>query len=478
MSQILTIPLGPQSDPARSKYMGEPTITNGFVEASEQGKAQYAIYGDMGLIDFATFTDMPIRGEFLLGATLYVVAGETLWRLAGDGTKTEIGDILGQRSVIFARNANAPPEVIIVADSTVYHLQNNVLQVYPDNDLPISLVVSATFIGQRIVFLLSDGRFFWSDVNNAASVVATNFKTAEARPDKGVRNVTVGGEMWIQGEETTEIYGLSTDASDPFPRVSGGFIPSGTRSKHATYVGDNNVVWVNDKGLVVRGTTAQRISKYGVERDIQSMFDAQTAELIEAFGYSQDGHEFYQVSGTNWTWRHDFSNGTWQKGQSIGRERSIRHHYCRAFDKHMVGDFYAAKLYQMKFDVFDESGGELTLGIKTPIMDEQGYYILWDSVMIDAELGVGSGTDTAAPEYNPRMMLTWSDDAGNTWSNERERPLGRQGNWKGRVMFNQLGQSKEQGRMFNIRISAPVKKTILQAKARVRLVAAQGMAAA
>jgi len=478
MSQILTIPLGPQSDPARSKYMGEPVITNGFVEKSQEGKTQYAIYGDMGLIDFTTFTEGPMRGCIQIGARLYVVAGETLWRVAADGTKTLIGDILGEHSVIFARNANVPPEIIIVADTTVYHLQNDVLQVFPDNDLPIALVVSATFIAQRIVFLLSDARFFWSDVNNADSVDALNFKTAEARPDGGVRNITVGGEMWVMGEETVEIYGLSTDASDPFPRLSGGFIPCGTRAKHSVCLVDNNVNWVNDKGLVVRGQQAARISNYGVERDIQRMIDAQTVSQIEAFGYSEGGHEFYQVSGTDWTWRHDFSNGTWQKKESLGNTRSKIHHYCRAFDKHLVGDMDAAALYQMKFGVYDESGDELTLGIKTPIMDEQGYYILWDSVIVDAELGVGSGTDTAAPEYNPRMMLTWSDDAGHTWSVERERPLGKQGNWKGRVMFNQLGQSKEQGRMFNIRISAPVKKTILQAKARVRLVAAQGMVAA
>ncbi len=481
MSKLIPVPLGPESDPARSKYVGSPTIYNGFIEASQQGKVKFAIHADPGLISFTTFANEgSIRGGIVLGSVAYIVAGETLYKVTSDGTKTTIGDVIGTRSVIIARNAAAAPEIIIVADSTVYHLVSDVLQVHPDGDLPASLVVSVASLGHRIVYLLSDGRFFWSDVNDADAVQALNFKTAEARPDAGVRNIVLGSMMWVMGEETTEVFGLSTDTSDPFPRIQGVLLEHGTRSKHAVCAGDNSLIWPSHKAVIVRasGFSAKVISTGAVNRDLQAAIDAQTAAEIEAFVWTEGGHEFYQISSSDWTWVHDFSTKRWHKKDSQGESRSKIRHYFRAFDQHIVGDFESATLYKMRMDAYDEAGDELVMRIVTPIMDEQGYYIIWDGLQIDMELGVGDASaDSASDEFNPKASLRWSDDGGNNWSPWRERPLGQQGNYKGRVSYSQLGMSKEQGRMFELSISAGVKKVALQARARVRLMPAQGMAA-
>jgi hypothetical protein len=476
VSRFMPIPLGPSSNPARSSNVSTALLVNCFVEASETGKNSFAIYADPGLVTRETFTDAgSIRGGLLLGNLLYVVAGETLYSVTSDGTQTEIGDVLGTQAVIFARNAAATPQVVIVADSILYLLVGGVLSVFPDADLP-DLVVSASFIDNYIVFLLSDGRFFWSAVNDADDIDALDFKTAEGRPDGGVRNITLGREMWVFGDESIEVYATSNDATDPFPRIGGGFISRGCKSKHSVCTADNTVVWASDNGMVMRasGFTPVRISNSAVERDLQRTIDAQRATRIEAFVWNEGGHEFYQISGLDWTWVYDFSTSLWHKKDSVGSTRSRIRHYFRAFDLHIVGDNDSAKLYRMSIDLYDEAGDALIMTIRTPIFDEQGHYITWDALLLDMEMGVGdAGADEDSAEINPTVMLNWSDDGGKTWGFERERPLGRQSKFKGRLQFNQLGTSREQGRAYQIRISAACKKVVIQAHARIRVHRAQ-----
>lgn len=59
---------------------------------------------------------------------------------------------------------------------------------------------------------------------------------------------------------------------------------------------------------------------------------------------------------------------------------------------------------------------------------------------------------------DPQMMLRWSDDAGETWSNELSASMGKVGEYKKRVIFRRLGQSRD--RIFQISISDPVKRVI------------------
>lgn len=475
--RFIPVPLGPASAGARSSNVSSARITNGFVEATEAGKSAFAIYADPGLALRVTFTNEGvIRGGLTFGSLLYVVAGETLYKVTSDGTKTEIGDVFGERPVIIARNAQSPnPQIVIVADADVYVLQSNTLVAFPDTDLP-DTVVSATFIDNYIVFLLADGRFFWSAVNDADSIDALDFETAEGRPDGGVRNITLGREMWVFGDESVEIYATSDNVDDPFIRIGGGFISRGCKAKHSVCVADNTVIWLSDNGLIVRaqGFTPIRISNYEVERDIQTTTNAQEASQIEAFVWNEGGHEFYQISSQTWTHVYDFSTQLWHRKSSLGLTRSRINQYFRAFDKHIVGDYSSNTLYTMSMDTYDEAGSELVFGIITPVLDEQGFYITWDALLLDMELGVGdAGADDEGPDFNPRVMLNWSDDGGHTWGSERERPLGEQSNFKGKLQFNNLGTSKEQGRIYQIRVSAACKKVVIQAHAKIKVHRAQ-----
>jgi hypothetical protein len=450
--------------------MGGALQTNAFAESIGQGKAPFALYTDPGLTAFVTTgTTSAVRGLFAVGTTIYAVIGETLYSVAASGAYTSIGTVLGTDPVITATNKkNSGPQTAIVADSTVYVLEAGALTTFADLDLPAN-VHSVAFLDGYLIFGLRDGRFFITALNDTA-VDALDFAEAEGSPDNGVRIFIRGLDMLYFGENSLELWQNTGNSEFPFERLSGGFVPIGCKSKYSVSSFDNTVVWVDEFGRVVKlqGYVPARISNHGVEKDIQRTIDAQRSSEMEAFVWREGGHEFYQLSGPDWTWVFDAATQLWHKKESYGLTRSKIRGYVRSGDKHIVGDYAAGKLHIMSMSAYDESGGYLITTLRSPVISEPGVGIVWDSVIIDAQMGVGRGTD--AHSANPQLMLRWSNDGGATWSQQRTRSLGAIGRYSGRLQFNGLGSSGSQGRIYEVSVSAPVERCFVSASAAVRYV--------
>ena len=467
------IRFGPDSNPARSPNVSVGLLTNCFAENPEDGREELPIYSGPGLVEFSTPAVVGgVRGIIAIGNVMYAVVGEQLFKILSSGAANSLGTVLGQTTVIMSVNRKAPfQQITIVTDNEVYHLENDVLTLMADLDLPAG-VNSCAFIDGYTIYLLNDGVFYISAINDSASVNALDFAEAEGSPDNGVRVFVNGREVMIFGETTTEIWVNTGAAEFPFQRMQGGFMLVGCLSKHSPASIDNTVFWVSNKGHVVRaeGNVGKRISNHGVERDIQAARDAGNASLIEAFVWTDGGHEFYQLTSPLWTWVYDAATGFWAKRESYGGGRSIIKQYVSAFNKHIVGDAATNKLYQMTFDAHDEAGQHMITAVRSQTVDAVPYDLQWNALVIDMELGVGRGSTVHSTE--PKIMLRWSDDGGRTWSAEREWPLGKQSEFTGEIRFNRLGRSKGQGRVFELRCSAPVRRMFIKARAEVERLAA------
>lgn len=64
-----------------------------------------------------------------------------------------------------------------------------------------------------------------------------------------------------------------------------------------------------------------------------------------------------------------------------------------------------------------------------------------------------------------KVSLSVSRDRGRNWSNEKERALGSVGEYRKRVTFHRLGQSRQL--VLRMRVSDPVKATLLGATAKI-----------
>jgi len=92
-----------------------------------------------------------------------------------------------------------------------------------------------------------------------------------------------------------------------------------------------------------------------------------------------------------------------------------------------------------------------------------GQYELSDTDITGYEIVTNSYS--AAPGYNPEVMLRWSDDGGHTWSNEHWSPVGKIGVYQQRVFWRRLGMTlKLRDRVYEVSGTDPVKTVIMGAE--------------
>lgn len=87
-------------------------------------------------------------------------------------------------------------------------------------------------------------------------------------------------------------------------------------------------------------------------------------------------------------------------------------------------------------------------------------WLFWKSLQIDMETGTAQTLTS-----DPTVWLRYSDDGGHTWSHLRSITAGRRGQYAARVLFRQLGRSRD--RVYELSVSDPCPWTFLRAIADV-----------
>jgi hypothetical protein len=96
-----------------------------------------------------------------------------------------------------------------------------------------------------------------------------------------------------------------------------------------------------------------------------------------------------------------------------------------------------------------------------------GFTILWNvnlarfpgAIFSVRSLGPGVVINVTSVMPSPQAVLSWSDDGGHTWSNDHVAPMGRQGEYRARVIWRRLGAARN--RTFRLAISEPIKKVLI-----------------
>ena len=467
------VQFGIQSNPARYGHDGETRLINCYTEnAGREGKTPTPVYAMEGLKSFATLTNGgACRGMIAVGTDIYVVSGRLVFRVDSNGTATEIGGIASDGPAFFSRNRVTPnPEIVLVSDGLKYLIQQNSFEAITDPDL--TTPNSVTFLDGYTIYGSNDGTFTWSEIDDAANIGALNFATAESSPDGLVRVIAHNQQLFLFGETSTEVW-INTGATFPFERISGVTIKKGCLAKASVQEHDNSLVWVADDGTVRRlnGNVPVRISHHAVERSIQA---EPSQSLIESMNYIINGHEFYVLSGTTFTWVYDASTQLWHERDShsslnanIGRWRGSC--YAKLGDKHIVGDYDAGLLYELDPDTYDEAGNHLIMKMISPHFHDYPNYLQMGALHIDTLPGMGlNSTDTH--NSDPQVLVRTSYDGGNSWKNQRSKSVGGLGSNETRVRMNRFGQSKEDGYMIEISMSAAVRRGFTGAVADIQVV--------
>jgi len=483
------ISLGLSSNPGRAPAAGSARLLNCYAEISgDEQKSRTQVWACDGLANFgATLAGGPIRAEIEVDGVVYVVAGSRIYMVRADGTAADIGGIAGSGLVTMARNRRAVPQIGVVCDGNYAVIEGGVVRASWDTDLipPTSIAFSDGYF----VFTHQDGRVSHTETDSAFVIDGLAYTTAESSPDRNVRAMGLQQYVVVFGERSIEWY--VDNGGDPFAFERTYAIQVGCAAAGSCAAVNQTLAFVADDKTVrvLNGHTAEKVSNLAVDRALAA--ETNIASVAAATWRSQ-GHIFYAISGTGWTWVYDLTTQLWHNRQSYGLPRWRVSSVVEAWGRLIAGDYATGKLYTMNPDTYDEAGSPLVVEIITPPVHAWPNRLSVSALYLDMVPGVGlenyvpespvallwRGKSLAwrnallawrkAPEQNahsgnPKVMISASYDGGNTWGTERAVEIGKLGEYQKRVVSRRWGATRQSGITFRFSASAAVMRGFMGA---------------
>lgn len=432
------IPFAAQSKPEEFREQGNERMVNAYAVRKGVGRdAEIIVRMSPGQTSFSTSDDViKCRGSIQVGDYVYAVFEGGVDRIDSAGTRVAIGSITGTGKVYMA--VNTAGQIGVVSQLGRYYVIEND-EINNVNTADIGLFNSICWIAGYFILTLQDGRFFNTALNDAYTINGLDFATAEGSPDGLKGGFAHKNELWLFGDKTIEVWALLSSppaTGSPFAR-QGSWIPKGTLSFASVIEADNTLYWVGNDRIVYKNENynARRISHEGGERAIKA---AASPSTIQGFTYTIDGHIFYGISDTNFTWIYDAKERWWHERKSKGAERWKANIFIDAFGKILVGTIDDGNLYELDMDSRLEGGEEIIWDIMSVDNGAVPYRATVSEVEIDFVTGRASLSGTI-PQTAPVASLSYSDDGGATFTNPRILTLGSTGQYAKRCRAHRLG---------------------------------------
>ena len=500
---------------ARSPNFEASRTVNLYPEQSHSGQSKGVamLVGTPGLRLFAQIPDYPIRGVLRVTADLaLVVAGAGIYPVYSNGFIGTPGTI--SRASTMVSLASNGQEVMIVDGSATFYVVKITSKVAKSFQYNFSFTpqTDPSYVGADKVDFV-DGYFIFNKTGTQeyqitaqydTTIDPLDFASAEGSPDLLISLIVDHSEVWLFGQDSTEVHYDSGDSSFPFQRIQGAFIEQGCAAKNSVAKMDNTVIWLaaddRGQGIVVKaqGYTPIRISDHALEYAIASYGNISDAE---AYTYMQEGHLFYVLTfpSGNATWAYDAATQLWHQrawlNPNSGRLDRHRSRCHMAFaGKNIVGDWQNGNLYSLELDEYTDNGDILPAIRQTPHSANGNTWQFFSKLWVDVEAGVGTlrqsttqaytgwnmasttlptmddntGTytmnqgatqTTMSTERFPALILEWSDDGGHSFGNRRVASLGKIGERRARANFRRLGKSRD--RVWRLSITDPVKRILI-----------------
>jgi len=526
MGQYVQIPFAIGTYKGRSSKVLSEVAENIYFERNpDEAKSLVSMVGDAGLRHLATVGSGPCRGMIKMGAYLWIVSGQRLYRMSERLTVDDIGVIEGKGSCYMIQNGFL---LGIVTNTLAYTASLAGVNVLPEQNL----VGAAYQDGLGVYGKQKSERWFVSGLTDSSpgfdSIAALDSTTADTFPDQVVGVISDHRELVVFGETSIEFYvnaGLPAPGV-PFARTQ--FVERGCKSGKSIAKADNSVYWLGDDLQVysMAGYQPKVISTRGIHQIISA---ASSPETATSYIYTIEGHTYYTINFTHVTLKYDITEDRWTSRKSWKEERFRAEEYVYIWGKHIVGDFKKNRLYTLHLDEHEDDLFPMVREMLTPPLHGEGERMFMDELYIDVEMGVG--TDRHAPTWHelipyaveavveagnsrwraiqggtagpkphgfgefpasffasetvydgtviweylrqvisgadPQFQLSWSDDGGVTWHVERWRSMGRVGERHMRLQWYNLGSFRE--RMFKFTVSDPVKFVLSASLARMWL---------
>lgn len=462
---------------ARSVNAADNRMVNLYPELIPEGGKEPAFLSRCpGLRRLVAVGTGPVRGLWKLNTYLYVVSGDTFYRLNLIGTSTRwrittLGTVTGTGPVSMSDNGT---QIFIACDPDgyIYNATTEVFAQITDPDYPGAVTVG--YLDGYFVFNEPNSSRVWvTSLLDGLSVDPLDFASAEGDPDNLVSLIIDHREAWLFGTNSIEVWYDAGLPDFPLQRIQGAFNEIGCAAAYSVAKLDNGLFWLGadarGRGIVYRanGYTGQRISTHAIEWQIQ-----QYSTISDAIGYTyqQDGHAFYVLifPTAETTWVYDVATQAWHERAGWDNGNFVRHRSnCQvSYDNEIiVGDFENGNIYAFDLETYADNG-DIQKWLRSwralPTGENNLKRTSQHTLQIDCETGVGLNTGQGD---DPQMMLRWSDDGGHTWSNEQWASIGKVGEYFQRTFYRRLGMTlKLRDRVYELSGTDPVKIAIVGAQ--------------
>lgn len=254
-------------------------------------------------------------------------------------------------------------------------------------------------------------------------------------------------EIWLIGQQTSEVWTASGLPDFAFQKLSGIFMQHGCVAKYSIAQADLSMFWLGQDPqgncIVFRGAeyTAQRVSTHAIENAIQKYSVVSDAV---GFTYQIEGHVFYVLTfpSADKTWAYDMATKMWHEWVwTDGNGLEHRHRaQCAAFayGMNIVGDWETGALYQLDVDAATDDGNPIVRRRSFPQLVNEAKRLSYDRFV--AEMDVGT---VAVEDVSPVVYLRVSFTKGATYGNPIEIPIGATGDYSRSLQRRQIGMGRD-----------------------------------
>jgi hypothetical protein len=424
-----------------------------------------------GLRRLLTLPTSPVRGMWRASnGQVFAVGGQKLYRIASDWSYTEIGSLNTDTGYVSIADNGLQLMLVDGTNGYTWTIATNTFAVISDEAFPSPAPTHVCYQDGYFIFNYT-GTGQWGITGlNDVTFDALDITTAEGSPDALICIISSNQTVYAIGTQSIEAYYNSGAADFPFNRIQGAVIDTGCVAPYSVAELVGSIIWVggdsNGSGVVymMQGQQPKRISTPAIESVIRGLSPA-SLSAATSWTYQQGGHLFYclNLPTTNTTYCYDVSTEMWHERKYLNLWSTERHraeHHAIAYGVSIVGDYESGKIYALDPDTYTDDGTSIVRERTAPHVSKDLTLVRHNGFELDMETGVGLSGEGQGSD--PKVILTWSDDGGHTWSNERYADAGKLGNRKTRVKWRRLGMSRD--RVYRVKITDPVKVVLIGAE--------------
>ena len=381
----------------------------------------------------------PTRAAIVWDGVHYRVMGTKLVLIGADGVVVVLGDVGGSGPASMDYSFDV---LGIVSGGRLHYWDGDTLTRVKDSD--IGMVIDAIWVDGY--WMTTDGTsLVVTELNDRYSVNPLKYGSSEADPDPILSLKKLRGEVYALNRYTVEVFQNVGGEGFPFQRIDGAMVPRGAIGTHAACLYAETIAFLGSGRneapsvyLVNSGSTA-KIGTREIDRILAGYTEAQlSGAVLES--RVDSAHQHLMIHLPDQTLVYDAA-ATAVVGEHVwfpltSSVVGLGQYQARDFlwfgGRWVVGDPASNRLGVMTSDISTHYGEVIGWDFSTQILYNEGQ----GAVMHELELvGLPGRVPLGA---DPVIWTSYTLD-GQTWSQERPTPAGKQGERAKRIAWRRQG---------------------------------------